>query len=147
MMRARTLMLAAAAVLMAPTGASTQEATPRPPEGERATPLLSQTLDSDRATVQRTINELKAHTDAILSQPIGLDIDRSLSDEIISFQQLEIDLAQFTMTYATDPELRRLAARNIEVATSRISTMRDWQVNRQILQQQITSATAPAAKP
>jgi hypothetical protein len=149
MMIARTPTLAVVVMLMIPTGASTQEVAPKPPQGERATPTLNQTLDSDRAAAQRTIGELKIHIDSLLSDPIGLDIDRSLSDVALRFQHLEIDLAQFTISSATDPELRRLAARNIDASTERISITRDWQIHREILQQQITSPTTstPTAKP
>jgi hypothetical protein len=152
-MHARYLMLAVAAILMTPTGASTQEIngiiTPTPPEGERATPLVSQTLDSSRGTVQRAVDEMKTHIDDLLSEPLGPDVDRSLSEEVMSFQNLEIELAELTMTYATDPELRRMAKNNIDAFVAQLATMREWQMSRRAHPQPTTppAASSPDAKP
>jgi uncharacterized protein (DUF305 family) len=144
MMLIPRLLILAIPLLTGATGASSQQIdTPKPPEGEQATPMLIQTLGNDQNEIQKEIDGLKSHFATLLAEPVGQDVDRSLSQKLMEFQDIQIDMAQLILAYATDPELRRLAAATIEIATTRITAMRDWQVNQKILQQQITSPVKP----
>jgi hypothetical protein len=134
----------AAAGLTAATGAAAQSVTtPSPPKGEQATPLLLQAVGNQQSEVQQALEILRTHVEDLLAEPISEDIDLSLSQKMMAFNHIEIDMSQLVLAYASDPSLRRLAAVNIEVATQRISSARDWQVRQKMLRQQ----TTPAAKP
>lgn len=134
-----SLLLSSTAFAQMVPSSDPQQATP---PGERTTAPLNQALMSDRDRLQSELNEMFRDLTRRLGEPLGPDVDRSLSDKIMVLQHLEIDMAQFVMRYATDPELRRLATRHVEGTAARLSAVRSWQVNRQILQQQ-TSPAAP----
>ncbi len=144
-MTARNSLLIACLALTAATGAWAQPlSTPRPPAGEQATPMLLQALtNNDRKRMLDALDVMRTEAERVLSRTVEGDNDQALSDQLIGFYHLEIDMAQLVLAYATDPELRRLASSNIEVATARINSTRDWQVTRKILQQQITGPTEP----
>jgi hypothetical protein len=132
----------AAAAWITATGAAAENLTaPAPPKVESAPMAVPD--PGDRAQVEKALEILRAHVDDLLAVPVPRDVDRMLSAKMMAFGHIEIEMAAVIMTYATDVELRRLAAAGVDLATQRIISARDWQTNQQILQQQL----APDAKP
>ena len=144
MMRARQTILPLAAALVFAGGAAAQT----PPisagtlaqPGEQQTPLVSQALTNDPVRLQAVLSTFADNVVGLLRDQIGPDVDMTLSYKMLSFYHIQVDLAQVLLRFSTDPELRRFATRDIENAAARISVLRNWQVSRQILQQQITGS-------
>lgn len=115
-------------------------ATPSPPRGEQRTPLVGQALTHDPIRLQAVLDRFAVNVTDMLRDTVGPDVDMTLSYKMLSFYHIQVDLAQVLQRFSTDPELRRMATRDIETAAQRIGALRNWQVSRQILQQQITGS-------
>lgn len=155
-MRKRLILLSAAALVCgmpvaeAQTGfpgAGTAPSQPAPNEQNAAPagsgePLLkgSESFTTDPLRLSALLEHFAQDAFDMLRDPLAADIDMSLSYKMMSFYHIQVDMSQVLLRYSTDPELRRTAARDIELASERIATLRNWQVNRQILQQQITGS-------
>jgi uncharacterized protein (DUF305 family) len=105
-------------------------AQPAPNQSAEADVVASEAFGADSQVALDQIDQALRRLADVIKQPPSDDFDGDLADKIIAFHQTSIDVAQVILSTARDPQLRALAADNINQEAAAIANIRTWIENR-----------------